>query len=210
MIAVLHKGERNMDQKKKAGLGIASLILGIIGTAFAFIPIINNAAFVLGIIGLILGIIGLIKKNKKGITITGLILCILAMVITLALQASYKKTLDTAQNKLSDASGENTEEILGKDVTVDLGAFTVSEEQYGMTKTSLPVTVANLTNESKSFSIQLEADASDGSRIKDDYVYANDLGAGQKQEFDAFAYVSSDQLEAVKAATFKIVKVSMH
>ena len=43
-----------------------------------------------------------------------------------------------------------------------------------------------------------------------DYVYANNLNAGQSQNFDAFTYISSDKLEAMKSATFKIVEASAY
>ena len=75
-----------MNESKKSGLAVASLVLGIIGVCFSIIPIINNASFIMGIIGLVFGIIGLIKKNKKGLAIAGIILCILAMAVALAAQ----------------------------------------------------------------------------------------------------------------------------
>ena len=42
-------------EKQKKGLAIAALVLGIIGLALSFLPIINNAAFIFGVIGLVLG-----------------------------------------------------------------------------------------------------------------------------------------------------------
>ena len=60
-------------------------------------------------------------------------------------------------------------------------------------------------SDKKSFSIQIEAVDTSGNRILDDTVYANDLGAGQSQDFEAFKLVSSDKIEALKSATFKIV-----
>ena len=202
-----------MNENQKSGLAAASLVLGIIGLIFSIIPIINNAAFVMGLIGLVLGIIGLVKKNKKGIAIAGVVLCVLAMIVTFTMQAVWKKALDQTSAQVSEnldnISGDNTDELLGKSVQVDMGDFTMSEDKYGLVTSTLPVTVKNLTDESKSFSIQFEAVAADGSRIKDDYVYANGLGAGQSQSFTAFTYVGSDEKEAMKTATFKIVKVSM-
>ena len=49
-----------------------------------------------------------------------------------------------------------------------------------------------------------------GARIDDGYVYANDLTSGQTQEFKIFTYVSSDKVEEMKNATFKVVEVSMY
>ncbi len=65
-----------------------------------------------------------------------------------------------------------------------------------------------LSNHLKSFTIQIEAVDNSGKRITDDYVYANDLAAGQNQDFDIFTYVSDDLIDSMKSATYKIVTVS--
>lgn len=52
-------------EKQKKGLAIAALVLGIIGLALSFLPIINNAAFIFGVIGLVLGIVALFRKNSS-------------------------------------------------------------------------------------------------------------------------------------------------
>lgn len=201
-----------MNETKKSGLAVAALVLGIVGIALSFIPIINNAAFVFAVIGLILGIIALAKKNKKGPAIAGVILCVLAIIITLVMQQAAAKALNEASSNLekigNDMSGDNTAEILGKDVSVDLGQFVVTPGQYSTT-TELPVTITNLTSEQKTFVIQIEAVSADGTRITDDTVYANNLGASQKQDFKAFQYITDDKLEAIKTATFKVASVSM-
>jgi hypothetical protein len=202
-----------MNENQKSGLVVASLVLGIIGVALSLIPIINNVSFVLGIIGLVLGVVGLIKKNKKGLGIAGIILCVLAIGITIASQQAYAKAFNTAADKatnsLNDMSGDNTEDILGKKVSVDLGQFTMEEGQYGLTKSSLPVTVKNLSDEAKTFNIQIEAVDASGNRIDSGYVSAGELGAGQSQDFEAFTFISDDKKEAMKTATFKVVQVQM-
>lgn len=203
-----------MNENTKSGFAVASLVLGIIGVLFSLIPIINNASFIFGIIGLVLGIIGLIKKNKKGLAIAGVILCALAMIITLVSQQIYSKAFneaaDKASSSLDDATGDNTDDILGTKVTVDLGQFTMTDDQYGLNKSSLPVTVKNISDESKSFNIQIEAVDAAGNRIDTAYVIANELGAGQSQSFEEFTYVTSDKKDAMKTATFNVVQVQMY
>ena len=105
-------------------------------------------------------------------------------------------------------SGDNTEAILKNDIQVDLGEFTVTDAGYGLQSSKMVVAVTNKLSEKKTYSIKIEAVDADGKRIVDDTVYASDLGAGQSQDFEAFALVSSDKYEALKAATFKIVSVS--
>ena len=198
-----------MVENKKNGLATVGLVLGIIGISTSFIPIINNASFVLGILSVIFGIISLVKKNIKGKAITALILGVLAIIITLSLQISWSDSLDEISNDLDNMSGKNTEEVL-KNAEVNIGKFEVSADEYGFTETKLTVEVTNKTNERKSFNFEIEAVASDGSRIDIDYIYANNLAAGQNQSFDLFEYVADEKLEDMKSATFKIIEASMY
>lgn len=199
----------NNVETNKTGFGTASLVLGIIGICTSFIPIINNLSFIMGILSVIFGIIALAKKDSKGKVITSIILGILAIVITINSQKVLSDSLDAVSKELDKATGGNTEEVLKNDVEVTLGNFEVVKEQYS-TDTKLVVTVKNKTTETKSFSIQVEAVDANGSRINQDYVYANNLTAGQSQDIEIFKFVTSDKLEAMKNATFKIVEASMY
>lgn len=197
-------------KEKRSGFATAALVLGIIGICLSFIPILNNASFFLGILAVIFAIVSLIKKASKGKAIAGLILGILSVVITLSLQSSWAESLDKVSDDLDNAAGNNTEEILGKDVDVSIGTFEGSLGDYRLVDSKLTVTVTNKTDDVKSFTIQIEAVDANGSRIDTDYVYANSLGANQSQDFDIFTYVSSEDLEAMQNATFDVVEVSMY
>lgn len=196
-------------ENKKSGLATAGLVLGIIGICLSFIPILNHASFFLGILAVIFGIIPLIKKASKGKAIAALILGILSIVITLSLQSSWFESLDKVSEDLDNASGENTEEVL-KNVDVNMGTFEATTDEYGFSETKLVVNVTNNASEKKSYNIEIEAVATDGSRIDTDYIYANDLGAGQSQEFEIFTYVDDADLEAMQSATFEIIEASMY
>lgn len=110
-------------KERKSGLATAALVLGIIGICLSFIPVLNNASFFLGIFAVIFAIVCLVKKASKGKAIAGLILGILSVVITLSLQSSWAESLDKVSNDLDNAAGNNTEEILGRDVDVSIGTF---------------------------------------------------------------------------------------
>lgn len=198
------------EETQKSGFATAGLVLGIIGICTSFIPIVNNLSFVLGLMGGIFAIISLIKKASKGQAIAGIILCVLAMVITINSQKALSDSLNEVSSSLDKATGASTEEILANDVNVELGDFKVTKDSYGITDTKLTVKVTNKTNEKKSFSFHIEAVDSSGTRIDEDYVYANDLGAGQSQNFDTFNLVSSDKVNQLKNATFKIIEASMY
>ncbi len=195
-------------EAKKSGLAVASLVLGIIGIVFAFIPIVNYVGLILGILALVFGIIPLIKKCGNGKAIAGLVLGILAVIIALAMHCALSSAVDKTSKQVDKMIGKSTEEVLKNDANVTLGDFTATTDQYGVTNTKLTVTVKNITNEKKSFSIHIEAVNDAGERIDEDYVYANDLSAGQTQSFDTFTLVKSSDVDALKKANFKILEAS--
>lgn len=76
--------ENSQLQKSNAGqgMGIAALVLGILGVLTAFIPCFGLFAILFGILAIIFGIIGYSQAKKQnaslGLPLTGLILGILA------------------------------------------------------------------------------------------------------------------------------------
>ena len=198
------------EETKNSGFATAGLVLGIIGACTSFIPIINNLSFILGILAIIFGIVALIKKSGRGKVIASIILGIVAIAITLSAQKSVSDSLDNLSKDLDKVTGNSTEEVLANDAEVTLGSLELTKGDYGITNTKLVVTVKNKTSEKKSYNFHIEALDSNGSRIGEDYVYANDLNAGQSQNFEIFTYISSDKLDAMKNATFKIVEASAY
>ncbi len=189
------------------------MVLGIIAICTSFIPFINNLSFIMAILALIFGIIGVVKKFETGKAIAAIILSILAGIFTISAQNSLSnslnQTFDEINKNVDKAVGNSTEEILKNDADITLGNLEINKDEYGLTDTKLNVKVTNKTSEKKSFSIHIEAVDSTGARIEDDYVYANDLASGQTQEFKTFTLISSDKIETMENASFKIVDVSM-
>lgn len=203
--------------KPRSGFAIAALVLGIVAAATSFMPIINNASFFIALIGLILAIVAIagIRKGKnsgKGLAVAGLVLSIVAGLLVLGTQAFYSAVLneavDQSTQQLNKMTGDATDDILGVDVEVTIGDYSINKDQYGLVKSDLPVTVTNLLKEPASFWINIEAVDANGSRINDDTVIVNGLGAGQSTKLEAFAFVSSDDYEAMKNASFNIISVS--
>lgn len=196
--------------KEKSGLATVSLVLGIIGVCLSFIPIVNNVAFVLGVI---FSFSPLIKNKSRGKAIAGLILRVLAVVITLYMQKTVSDTVDDAvddiNNSIGEMPGDKTDEILEKYLDVQNGKFKVDEGKY-LTETELSVTVKNKGDEKYSFSVTIEAVDKDGNRIDSDIAYINDLNAGQSNTEKLFYFVSSDKIEDLKNAEFKILEVSKY
>ena len=163
----------------------------------------------MGVLALIFGLVSIKKAQKWTLTVT-IILGILAIVLTLSAQKATSNALNSVSADIDKASGNNTEEVLNNEVNVEIGNFEVTEGDYGITETKLPVTVTNKTNETKSFTILVETTDSEGKRINQDYVYADNLTAGQSQDIEIFQYVSSEDLDAMKNANFKIVETSAY
>lgn len=204
-------------EKKNSGLGIASMVLGILAILGCFIPYLNIGSFILGFISVIFAIIALCKKSKVAMPIVGLVLSIIAFGIgvmvngatTLVLKETGKE-LERTSKELDKITGDSTDDVLNEDVSVELGSFNVTDKGYGIKDTEMVVTIKNISNKKHSYSIHVEAVDASGNRIDDDYIYVNDLAPEQTTTKKIFVFVTSDQIEAMRNATFKIVEASAY
>ena len=200
----------NQNSNKKSGFAVTSLVLGIISLVFSFVPFINYVSYVLGILSVIFGIVALATKQRLGLSIAGFVMGFLSLVIAICVTVVFINVVVPEITKsLNTLDGSNTSDILENNVNVTFGKFNVKKDSF-ITDTSLPVTVKNISDEKKSFMIQIEAVNSDGFRIEVDTIYVYDLNSNQSQKFEAFTSVSSDKVGALKKATFKVLEVSMY
>ena len=198
-------------EKKNTGLGIAGLVLGIIAVVFCFVPYVNVISYVMGFLALIFGIISLInKKSKKALPIAAIVLTIIAFFIASTMNSATTKAINDTSKELDKITGDSTEEVLKKEANVTLGELKISQDEYGLIESEMVVTVKNITDKKKSYNFHIEAVDSTGHRIKDDYVYVNDLGPGQTTTEKIFEYIEDEKLSAMKNATFKIVEASAY
>lgn len=82
------------------GLGIASMVVGIVALIWSIIPIVGAGAFWVAIVGLLMGAAAIVmavkgKNPKKGIIITGLILCVVAVAISAYWMSAISTAVDT-------------------------------------------------------------------------------------------------------------------
>ena len=207
--------------ERTSGLAIAGMIVSVLALMGAWVPILNNVSFVLAVISLIFGVFGFIsiKKGKRvgqGLAVATIILSIIACGVVLVTQSFYSKVADnvgkSVDESVNDFNGNNTDKLLKTSVDVTLGTFAVdpgtdTTMTYDDT-TELPVTIKNKASEKASYTVKIEAVDASGNRVAEDTVYVTDLGAGQSVAEKAFKYVESSKLEAVKAASFKVLEVS--
>ena len=68
-------------------MGVAGLILGILGAICAFIPVVNFFGWFFALIGIVLSAIGMSKAKKadqpSGVSVAGLVLSIVGFAIAL-------------------------------------------------------------------------------------------------------------------------------
>jgi len=102
-------------------MGIASLILGIIGLLIS-LTIFKDLSLILCVLGTVLGIIAIVKKTNKGLAIAGVILSVLGLIFCFAISD------DTSSNKgITNDSGDGVK-------TVDVSVDEVKIEKLGLTK----------------------------------------------------------------------------
>lgn len=201
-------------KKVKAGLATAGMIIGIVAVVFSLAQagMVMVIAFLLGIIAFVFGIISLVKKKGKGKAVAAVVLGAVAVIFPVIIAASQVETEEKAESvdeQIEYISGDKTEEILDKYLTVKMGDFTVVSGDY-YDDTKLKVTIKNISAERRSFSIKIEAIDKDGNRIDSDYIYSSDLGAGQGEVFEIFKYVPDEDVENMKQAEFQIAEITMY
>lgn len=114
-------------------MGIASLILGIIGLLIS-LTIFKDLSLILTILGIVLGIIAIIKKKSKGMAIAGVILSVLGLILCFSVDSNNSSTTGTG---ITNDSGSGTS-------TVSVTTEKVKVEKVGLTKAGdLVVKVTN-------------------------------------------------------------------
>lgn len=92
----------------KNGLGTAALVLGIVGAALAWIPVIGFMGFVCGILAVVFGAIGWNRTRKgaatnKGASIAGLVLGIVSIVLSSVVWVGTLDAVDDSLDELDDS-----------------------------------------------------------------------------------------------------------
>lgn len=96
---------------ERNGLGLAALILGIVGMLFGMVPLTGFIAFAVGVTGLILGLAGWsrVRKNKatnKKTAIFGVITSVLAVILGIWGMAIFFGALNDLGNDLDNIGND--------------------------------------------------------------------------------------------------------
>lgn len=218
-----------MNEKK--GLAITSLIFGLLSSVWIFFGL---EGLIFPLLGIVFGIVAVVADNKLSIAVAGLIssfimpfLSIIIIALLLGSLSNGKKvfnsainnvsvsdilsepTVDDTQQILDDMTGENTDELLGTEVAVDIGVFQVVENEYGFETTTLPIRITNLSGDIASYTITIEATNPDGSRLELAYAFANELNSGQSYDTEVFQS-RTNEIESFQNANFSVFQIQKY
>ena len=106
-----NKIEKNIkEEKRQSGLGIASMVLGIIAIVISFAPFINIVILPLAIIAILFGILTLIRRSvKKSFAISGIILSIFAIIIAFSITLFAITMVEKSGRELERIAKESKE-----------------------------------------------------------------------------------------------------
>lgn len=108
--------------KRRNGLGVAALVIGIVSIVGAFIPFVNFATGFIAFVGLVLGVIALFLKDRsKKSAIAGSIVSALALILSIVMSLVYTAMFATAvQTTIEDSeAAANVDVSLVYEVTGD-------------------------------------------------------------------------------------------
>ena len=159
-------------EKKRNGLATASLVVGIVAIATAWIPFLNVISMVLAVIAILLGLGALLMVKKRGgmvKTAFGVVLSIAALVLGFSVTSAATNAVNEAVAEVEDAMDVTDE------VTIEIGSVTSDEFS-----SQAPVTITNISDETGSYMVTIVAETADGAtQIESTVVVVNDLKAGQ-------------------------------
>lgn len=83
-------GNQTPVKKTRNGLGLSSLIIGLVALVFAFIPAISLVAGFIGFVGLVLGIIAIFRKGRsRGVAVSGTVISLVSIIVAIIMSVVY-------------------------------------------------------------------------------------------------------------------------
>jgi hypothetical protein len=93
------EGNGESTPKRSNGIGVAALVVGIIGAILGIIPFIGDLALILGPVAIGLGIVGTLQKSRKRrAAVAGLILGVVAMILAVFVSTALASGARSATN----------------------------------------------------------------------------------------------------------------
>ena len=174
------------------GLSTAGLVLGIIGTIVAFIPIVGIAGAILGGLGFVLGVFGFLASRKRGVgkgkAIAALVLGVASVVVFIMISAATIAAVDFVSKSVDKSIKDTSDTTRGTDVSnanelrdAKLGA--VKKDEFGMI--TAKVTVTNKSKNASSYLGTVIFESADGkTQFETGTVLIDSLEPGQTKVDD--------------------------
>lgn len=118
-------------------------------------------------------------------------------------------TTDSGAQISDDVLEDETKNAWEADFDVEIKELDVVEEEYTHTS-KLEVIVTNKSKDKKTLQIKIDAMSPEGYRVNYDSSYIYDLMPGQKQKIELFKYISRNQLEEMKKASFEVSEITVY
>lgn len=172
------------------GLATAGMVLGIIGTVLAFIPLLGVVGAIVGGVGLVLAIFGFVAARKHGIgkgkAIAGVVLGAAAIVIFIAVSAATVAAVDSAVKEFDKEMKDRTDTSEATDISdsdeladAELGKVTIGE----FDTVEVKVTLTNNSDNVSDYTATIVFESPDG---KQQYgtgaLFVTELEPGQTKE----------------------------
>jgi hypothetical protein len=104
-----HHGRVKIETKGTNGMGVASLVMGIVAAFGCWIPFLNMISIILAIIGIIFGVLGFTislagRKSGVGLPVSGCLVCIISIIIASGINTVAVQAIDEAIKEKSEVS----------------------------------------------------------------------------------------------------------
>lgn len=198
-----------------------AIAAGAMALVCALVPALRAAGIVASTAGLLMGISLLGRARRRGdgadTAWVAIALAILAGVGLLASQAAFgavagpeRPTTSVGAPSIEDAQAATTEQVLAEQLRVQVGEVAVGLDPSGLTASSLPVTVTNISGRTLTYDVEFEARTKVGKRITTDSAHIPLLAAGQSATVQVFNIVNNQLAPKFEDALFRPIKASSY
>jgi hypothetical protein len=193
--------------------------MGGLALGCAVVPMLRWAAIGFGTASLLMGITSLGTPKRKGqrrdtawIAIALSILAAFGMVASQtvfgAVHSKKPAPVNTAPIEVVQAA--TTEQVLRSQAKVDIGKVYGELDPSGVTMTSLPVALTNISGKTLSYDIEIVAIDAKGKVITHDSAFIPSLENGQTANVRVMNLLGDDMAAKLATATFQVVKASSY
>lgn len=204
-------------------LGTSAVASGGLAMFLVMIPPVRGLGGGLAVLALVTGICALGRSRRhdgegRDAAWVGIVLAVLATVGLFASQAAFGNVADTRVSgggeivaggspSVADPSA-TTRQVLTQQLGVAIGEVRRELDQSGIRRATLPVTVTNTSDRTRTFQLEFQARGADGQPLTTDSARITSLGAGQTATIQVFSILSDTLSAELAKATFSVTSAT--